>query len=236
LNIGIIVFPGSNCDRDCAHVVSEVIGQTAHLIWHQDSSLNGMNAIILPGGFSYGDYLRTGSIARFSPIMEAVIDFAGRGGLVLGICNGCQILLEAGLLPGAMLRNKNVSFICEDVYVRVENADTPFTNTCQSGQVLRLPIAHADGNYYTDPVTLSALQANAQVVFRYCDKDGHSMPSMNPNGSIDNIAGIRNAKGNVLGLMPHPERCAEEILGNQDGRLIFTSLLASLIGNAALTV
>ncbi len=235
MNIGIIVFPGSNCDRDCAHVVSEVMGQSAHLIWHQDTSLQGVDAIILPGGFSYGDYLRTGSIARFSPIMEAVTDFAGRGGLVLGICNGFQILLEAGLLPGAMLRNKNLDFICEDVYVRVENADTPFTNQCQSGQVLKLPIAHADGNFYTDPVTFSALQANAQIVLRYCDKDGNVTTTSNPNGSIDNIAGIRNAKGNVLGLMPHPERGSEEVLGNQDGRLIFESLLASLMGNAPLT-
>jgi phosphoribosylformylglycinamidine synthase len=236
LNIGIIVFPGSNCDRDCAHVISEVMGQTAHLIWHQDLSVKGMDAIVLPGGFSYGDYLRTGSIARFSPIMEAVIDFAGRGGLVLGICNGFQILLEAGLLPGAMLRNKDLSFICEDAYVRVENAATPFTTQCQSGQVLKLPIAHADGNYYTDPVTLSALQANAQIVFRYCDKNGNATISSNPNGSIDNIAGIRNAQGNVLGLMPHPERCAEMILSNQDGRLIFESMLASLIGNTPVSV
>ena len=228
MNIGIIVFPGSNCDRDCAHVISEVMGHTAHLIWHQDTSVKGMDAIVLPGGFSYGDYLRTGSIARFSPIMEAVIDFAGRGGLVLGICNGFQILLEAGLLPGAMLRNKDLSFICEDAYVRVENAATPFTTQCQSGQVLKLPIAHADGNYYTDPVTLSALQANAQIVFRYCDKDGNVTNSSNPNGSIDNIAGIRNAQGNVLGLMPHPERSSEKILHNTDGIAIFSSIMASL--------
>jgi len=236
LNIGIIVFPGSNCDRDCAHVISEVMGQKAHLIWHQDTSLKGMDALILPGGFSYGDYLRTGSIARFSPIMEAVIDFAGRGGLVLGICNGFQILLEAGLLSGAMLRNKNLSFICEDIYVRVVNSDTPFTTQCQSGQVLKLPIAHADGNYYTDPLTLSTLQANAQIVFRYCDKNGNPIISSNPNGSIDNIAGIRNAQGNVLGLMPHPERCAEVILSNQDGRLIFESMLSSIIGKTLLPV
>jgi phosphoribosylformylglycinamidine synthase len=228
LHIGIIVFPGSNCDRDCAHVVSEVMGQKAHLIWHQDTSVKGMDALILPGGFSYGDYLRTGSIARFSPIMETVIEFANRGGVVLGICNGFQILLEAGLLPGAMLRNKDLSFICEEVYVRVENADTPFTNQCQPGQVIKLPIAHADGNYYTDPVTLSALQANAQIVFRYCDKNGNSIISANPNGSIDHIAGIRNAQGNVFGLMPHPERCAEGLLGNQDGCYIFASLLNTL--------
>ena len=195
MNIGVIIFPGSNCDRDCHFVFSEVLGQQAHLIWHQDTSLTGIDAVVLPGGFSYGDYLRTGSIARFSPIMAAVKQFAGEGGMVLGICNGFQILLEAGLLPGAMLRNRNLSFICEEVYVKVENASTPFTGRCQSGQVLKLPIAHADGNYYTDPVTLSALQANAQIVFRYCDPDGNLTSESNPNGSLDNIAGIRNAAG-----------------------------------------
>ncbi len=199
--------------------------ESAHFIWHQETSVKGIDAIILPGGFSYGDYLRTGSIARFSPIMETVIEFANRGGLVLGICNGFQILLEAGLLPGAMLRNKDLSFSCEEVYVRVENADTPFTNQCQPGQVLKLPIAHADGNYYTDPVTLSALQASAQIIFRYCDKDGNVLSTGNPNGSLDNIAGIRNSQGNVLGLMPHPERCAEAQIGNQDGCSIFLSML-----------
>ena len=236
MNIGIIVFPGSNCDRDCAHVVSEIMGQSAHFIWHQETSVQGMDAIILPGGFSYGDYLRTGSIARFSPIMETVIEFANRGGLVLGICNGFQILLEAGLLPGAMLRNKDLSFICEEVYVRVENADTPFTNQCHAGQVLKIPIAHADGNYYTDPVTLSALQANAQIMFRYCDKDGNAVSAANPNGSLDNIAGIRNSQGNVLGLMPHPERCAEMIFNNEEGRLIFESLLSSYTGKTSVSV
>ena len=212
------------------------MGQSAHLIWHQERSIQGMDAIILPGGFSYGDYLRTGSIARFSPIMEAVSEFANQGGLVLGICNGFQILLEAGLLPGAMLRNTGLSFICEETYVRVENADTPFTNTCEAGQIIKLPIAHAEGNYYTDPVTLSAIQANAQIVFRYCDKDGQVNTTANPNGSVDNIAGIRNAKGNVLGLMPHPERCAEAILNNQDGYLIFESMLASYTKNKPLPV
>lgn len=236
MNIGIIVFPGSNCDRDCAHVVSHVMGQSAHLIWHQDTSLKGIDAIILPGGFSYGDYLRTGSIARFSPIMEAVIAFANQGGLVLGIRNGFQILLEAGLLPGAMLRNMGLSFICEDAHVRVDNADTPFTSQCQAGQILTLPIAHAEGNYYTDPVTLSALQANAQIVFRYCDKNGKATTAANPNGSVDNIAGIRNAAGNVLGLMPHPERCAEMIFNNQDGRLIFESMMAAFLKKTPLSV
>ncbi len=233
MNIGVIVFPGSNCDRDCYHVCQEVLGQQAHLIWHQETSLREVDAVILPGGFSYGDYLRTGSIARFSPIMESVKRYAAGGGLVLGICNGFQILLEAGLLPGAMHRNQNLSFICEDVYVKVENASTPFTGQCESGQVLKLPIAHAEGNYYTDPVTLSALQANAQIVFRYCDREGNVTPDSNPNGSIDNIAGIRNAGGNVLGLMPHPERCAEEMLNNKDGLLIFQSILKTLDHPAA---
>ena len=228
MNIGIIVFPGSNCDRDCAHVAAEVIGQSTHFIWHQETSLQGMDAIILPGGFSYGDYLRTGAIAHLSPIMDAVKTFAKEDGLVLGICNGFQILLESGLLPGAMLRNKDLSFICEDVYVRVENTDTPFTNQCQPGQVLKIPIAHAEGNYYTDPVTLSSLQAHAQVVFRYCDKEGQVRSSANPNGSLDNIAGIRNSAGNVLGMMPHPERCSEQTLSNTNGLLIFHSMMTSL--------
>ncbi len=227
MNIGVIVFPGSNCDRDCAYVLSEVMGQTVHFIWHQDTSLGNMDALVLPGGFSYGDYLRTGSIARFSPIMDAVTEFAGRGGLVLGICNGFQILLEAGLLPGAMLRDRHLSFICEEAFIRVENADTPFTNQCEPGQILRLPIAHADGNYYTDPVTLGALQANAQIVFRYCDREGRVTSQANPNGSLDNIAGIRNAAGNVLGLMPHPERGAEQLFQNEDGLVIFQSIVST---------
>lgn len=228
MNFGIIVFPGSNCDRDCAHVISEVMGQTAHFIWHQETSVKGMDAIILPGGFSYGDYLRTGAIARFSPIMDAIVEFAGRGGMVLGICNGFQMLLELGLLPGAMLRNRDLSFICEDRYIRVENADTPFTNQCKPGQILRLPIAHAEGNYYTNPVTLSSLQANAQIVFRYCDRDGKVTSQANPNGSLANIAGIRNAAGNVLGLMPHPERGAEHLLNNEDGVCLFRSMISAL--------
>ncbi len=228
MNIGVIVFPGSNCDRDCIHAVSEILETPAHAIWHQETSVQGMDALILPGGFSYGDYLRTGSIARFSPIMKAVADFANKGGLVLGICNGFQILLEAGLLPGAMLRNTKLSFICQDVWVRVENAQTPFTSKCTPGQVLKIPIAHADGNYYTDPVTLSALQANAQIVFRYSDAEGQVSPEHNPNGSLDHIAGICNAQGNVLGMMPHPERCAESLLNNEDGRLLFQSLFSSI--------
>lgn len=225
MNIGVVVFPGSNCDHDCAHVFKDVLGQDVTMVWHKESSLAGLDAVILPGGFSYGDYLRTGAIARFSPVMNAVQEFAAGGGLVLGICNGFQILLEAGLLHGVMLRNESLHFICKDVYVKVENAATPFTGACKSGQVLKIPIAHADGNYYTDPVTLASIQANAQVVFRYCTPDGLVTPEANPNGSINNIAGIRNAQGNVLGMMPHPERCAESLLGNEDGRLILSSMV-----------
>ena len=228
MKIGVLVFPGSNCDHDCEHVFKELLGQNVEMIWHKETSLAGLDSVVVPGGFSYGDYLRTGAIARFSPVMGAVKEFAQKGGLVLGICNGYQILLEAGLLPGAMLRNRSLHFICKDVYVRVENAATPFTNACKPGRVLKIPIAHAEGNYYTDPVTLAGLQANAQVVFRYCTADGKVMPEANPNGSLDNIAGIRNAEGNVLGMMPHPERCAESMLGNEDGRIIFQSMIQSL--------
>ncbi|MDR4466789.1 MAG: phosphoribosylformylglycinamidine synthase subunit PurQ [Nitrospira sp.] len=230
MNIGVVVFPGSNCDHDCQYVLKDVLGQVVTMVWHKESSLAGLDAVILPGGFSYGDYLRTGAIARFSPVMQAVKRFAVEGGLVLGICNGFQILLEAGLLPGAMLPNRSLHFVCRETYVKVENAATPFTNRCKSGQVLKIPVAHADGNYYTDPVTLAGLQANAQVVFRYCTPDGNVIPEACPNGSLDNVAGIRNADGNVLGLMPHPERCAEGMLGNEDGRAIFQSMIASWEG------
>ena len=228
MNIGVVVFPGSNCDHDCRHVLKDVLGQDVTMVWHRETSLAGLDGVILPGGFSYGDYLRTGAIARFSPVMNAVKQFAADGGMVLGICNGFQILLEAGLLPGVMLRNRSLHFICQDVYVRVENAATPFTSACKPGQVLKIPIAHADGNYYTDPVTLAGLQANAQVVFRYCTSEGKVIPEANPNGSLDNIAGIRNAEGNVLGMMPHPERCAESVLGNEDGRMLLSSLVESV--------
>jgi len=230
MNIGVVVFPGSNCDHDCQHIFKDVLEQAVTMVWHKESSLAGLDAVILPGGFSYGDYLRTGAIARFSPVMQAVKQFALEGGLVFGICNGFQILLEAGLLPGAMLRNRSLHFICRETYIKVENAATPFTNCYKPGQVLKIPIAHADGNYYTDPVTLAGLQANAQVVFRYCTPDGKVTPEACPNGSLDNIAGIRNTEGNVLGLMPHPERCAEAMLGNEDGRAIFQSMIASWEG------
>lgn len=233
MKVGVLVFPGSNCDHDCQHVFKDVLGQYVEMIWHKETLLSGLDMIVVPGGFSYGDYLRTGAIARFSPVMGAVKEFSQKGGLVIGICNGFQILLEAGLLPGAMLRNRSLHFVCKDIYVRVENAATPFTNACKPGQVLKIPIAHAEGNYYTDPVTLAGLQANAQVVFRYCDANGKVTPEANPNGSLDNIAGIRNDRGNVLGMMPHPERCAEEMLGNEDGRIIFQSMIESLKKNQA---
>lgn len=225
MTVGIIVFPGSNCDRDCEYVFREVLGVSTRLIWHRETNLANVDVVVLPGGFSYGDYLRAGSLAKVSPIMHTVKRFARNGGLVLGICNGFQILLEAGLLPGAMLRNEKLTFICEDVYVRVENASLPFTRQCVPGQVLRLPIAHADGNYYTDPVTLSALHANAQIVFRYCDQNGCLTADANPNGSLAHIAGVCNAEGNVLGLMPHPERCAEAALHNTDGLYVLSSML-----------
>jgi phosphoribosylformylglycinamidine synthase subunit PurQ / glutaminase len=228
VKIGVLVFPGSNCDHDCQHVFQDVLGQQVEMIWHKATTVSGLDGIIIPGGFSYGDYLRTGAIARFSPVMNAVKEFAENGGLVMGICNGFQILLEAGLLPGAMLRNRSLRFLCKDVHVRVENAATPFTGACQPGQVLTIPVAHAEGNYYTDPVTLAGLQANAQVVFRYCTSEGKVTAEANPNGSLDNIAGIRNAEGNVLGMMPHPERSAEELLGSADGRLVLMSMLESL--------
>ena len=225
MKVGVVVFPGSNCDHDCQYIFQDVLGQTVEMIWHKDPLPAGLDAVLLTGGFSYGDYLRTGAIASFSPGMAGVKAFANQGGLVMGICNGFQILLEAGLLPGVMLRNTSLNFICKDVHIKVENAATRFTNQCQSGQVLKIPIAHADGNYYTDPVTLGGIKANAQVIFRYCTAEGKVIPEANPNGSLDNIAGIINPEGNVLGMMPHPERCAEALLGNADGRLIFLSML-----------
>ncbi len=226
--IGIVVFPGSNCDQDCHYAVSQGLDVAAEFIWHKAENLPPLDAIVIPGGFSYGDYLRTGAIARFSPVMTAVTRFADNGGLVLGICNGFQILLEAGLLPGVMLRNRSLSFICRDVHVRVENASTPFTERLANGQVLRLPVAHAEGNYYADAQTLASLSAENRIVFRYCGPDGQVTAEANPNGSLENIAGIINAQGNVLGMMPHPERSAEAILGNDSGKLIFLSMLNSL--------
>lgn len=225
MKFAVVVFPGSNCDRDCFYVAKNVLKQKVNYIWHKETKLNNFDCIILPGGFSYGDYLRCGAIARFSPLMEAVIDFANRGGLVIGICNGFQILLEAGLLPGAMLRNTGLHFICKYIYIKTENKKTPFTNLCRKNQVLKIPIAHNEGNYYIDKEGLKELEKNSQIVFRYCSTDGEVSKKFNPNGAISNIAGIINKKGNVLGMMPHPERSAEVILGSADGYLIFESIV-----------
>ena len=228
MKFGIIVFPGSNCDHDAYHVISKQVGQPVDFIWHRDTDLNSFDALIIPGGFSYGDYLRAGALARFSPVMDSVKKFAATGGFVLGICNGFQILCEAGLLPGALIRNRDLNFICEHLSVRVETSDTPFTNEMTPGSVLRIPIAHAEGNYICDDATLAELQREDRIVFRYCEQSGAVTEAANPNGSRDNIAGICNRSRNVLGLMPHPERACEDLLGSSDGRDIFRSLAATL--------
>jgi phosphoribosylformylglycinamidine synthase len=228
MNFGVIVFPGSNCDHDCLHVISNVLGQKATPVWHKETALAGLDAVILPGGFSYGDYLRTGAIARFSPVMNAVQQFAKEGGMVLGICNGFQILTEAGLLPGALLRNESLRFVCRDVYLRVERRDTCFTSACAEGEVLRIPIAHGDGNFFADEEVLKRIEGEGLVLFRYADSRGQSTPASNPNGSLNNIAGIMNPEGNVLGLMPHPERAVDPLLGNTDGRRVFESVISSI--------
>lgn len=228
MRFAIVVFPGSNCDHDTYHAIKHVLGQDAHFLWHKDTSLGGADAVILPGGFAYGDYLRTGAIARFSPVMQAVSQFAAQGGPVLGICNGFQILLEAGLLEGAMLRNRSTRFVCEHVTLRVERADTPFTARCRAGALLRVPIAHGEGNYYAAPDVLARLEANGQVVFRYTDTTGTTTPEANPNGSLNGIAGLCNERRNVVGLMPHPERACEAVLGSRDGLVILESAVESL--------
>ena len=225
MKFGVVVFPGSNCDDDAFHVAHHVLGQQAEFIWHQSADLAGADAIILPGGFAFGDYLRCGAIARFSPVMRSVEKFARAGGIVLGICNGFQILLEAGLLPGAMLRNAGLRFRCLPVHIRVEATDTPFTCAAQVGQVVQSPIAHNEGNYFCDPATLDALERNNQIIFRYTTPDGREDAAANPNGSIANIAGICNRERNVMGLMPHPERASEIELGSTDGFVVFQSLL-----------
>ncbi len=223
----VVRFPGSNCDQDAFHVLRNVLGQEVEYVWHKETSLEGAEAVVLPGGFSYGDYLRTGAIARFSPIMGAVKAAATEGRIVMGICNGFQILCEAGLLPGVLIRNNNLHFRCETVHVRVEQAETRFTRGLKAGQVLRIPIAHGEGNYVADPQTLDSLFANKQVLFTYSDAQGAASDAANPNGSARHIAGLTNAAGNVLGLMPHPERASEGILGSADGLAIFESVLAS---------
>ncbi len=225
MKFGVVIFPGTNCDVDTFHGLGQVMGQEVRYLWHKDKELYGCDCLILPGGFSHGDYLRAGAIARFSPIMESVAGFAEGGGLVLGICNGFQILCEAGLLPGALLRNDHLQFRCQWVGLRLENANTLFTLAGRPGQVLRMPIAHGEGRYYADEATLRGLETGGQVVLRYCDAQGRVVTQANPNGSLGNIAGIVSRKGNVMGLMPHPERASEVLLGGEDGRVIWESLL-----------
>jgi phosphoribosylformylglycinamidine synthase I len=236
MKFGVIQFPGSNCDDDMVYVLGTLMGRETTKLWHKEKSLDGFttdDCIIVPGGFSYGDYVRAGAVARFSPIMESVIDFANRGGFVFGICNGFQILCEAGLLPGALLRNRDQRFIAKNVYLRTETSNTAVTSNLEVGQVLNIPIAHAEGRYYADEATLADLIANDQVLFRYCDGAGETTPEANVNGSAQHIAGICNAGLNVFGMMPHPERAAENIVGNTDGRAIFTGLIETVTGATA---
>jgi len=230
MKFGVVIFPGSNCDYDTYFVLKDVLGQDTRFLWHKDHDLQGVDCVVLPGGFSYGDYLRSGAIARFSPLMQEVPLFAQKGGLVLGICNGFQVLLELGMLPGAMLRNKNLKFLCQHVHLRIENGRTPFSNRGKSGDVLRIPIAHFDGNYYTDSETLANIERNNQVVFRYVDAEGRTSEEANVNGSLQSIAGLINKEGNVLGMMPHPERASEVLLGSGDGAVIFESIIAHVQG------
>ncbi|HSR19257.1 MAG TPA: phosphoribosylformylglycinamidine synthase subunit PurQ [Ignavibacteriaceae bacterium] len=232
---GVVIFPGSNCDYDAYYALRKIFDFEVTFLWHKETELKNSDVIILPGGFSYGDYLRTGAIARFSPIMNSVINFAKEGGYVMGICNGFQILLEAGLLPGVMLRNKSLKFICKDVYLSAVNRDTVFTEGISEKKILKVPIAHGDGNYFTDEGTLKSLIENNQVVFKYCSPEGEADEQFNANGSLMNIAGIINREGNVLGMMPHPERCCDAVLGKTDGRLIFNSLANHILKAKAVT-
>ena len=231
MKCGIVVFPGSNCDHDCYHILKHVLQLETDWIWHKDEALNAYDLIVLPGGFSYGDYLRPGAIARFSPIMKSVIEYANQGGCVLGICNGFQILVESGLLPGVLMDNAGQRFICKNMTLRVENNDTPFTSQCKVGDVLQIPINHGQGRYFADNDTLKQMAKNDQVLFRYCDAEGNASDAANPNGSLDNIAGIANESKNVMGMMPHPERCADPLWKNVDGQLIFKSLIESSLAH-----
>jgi phosphoribosylformylglycinamidine synthase I len=228
MKFGIVIFPGSNCDHDCHHAVTAALGHEARFIWHKEESVGDVDCLILPGGFSYGDYLRSGAMAACAPIMKAVAKFAADGGLVLGICNGFQILQEAGLLPGVLMRNATLKFICRDVFVRVENAETTFTRACVPGQALRIPIAHMDGNFYADKKIMNALERNGQILMRYCTPEGVLEDEANPNGSLGAVAAVTNERGNVCGMMPHPERCSEGLLGNQDGIKIFESIVTTV--------
>ena len=233
MKFSIVVFPGSNCDHDAYHAAKHVLGQQAEFVWHKETTLKNADVVVLPGGFSHGDYLRTGAIARFSPIMAAVAEFAAAGGPVLGICNGFQILCEAGLLPGAMLRNRDLKFHCEHVGVRVEQTDTPFTTLATKGQVLQIPIAHGEGNYFADASVIAELEASRRVIFRYCDPQGRITDAANPNGAVNNIAGICSIGRNVVGLMPHPERACEPVLGSGDGLVLFESVLSEVVAHGA---
>ncbi len=228
MKFGVVIFPGSNCDYDTYYALKNICKQKTTFLWHKEHDLKNVDCVILPGGFSYGDYLRSGSIAAFSPLMQEVKEFALRGGLVLGICNGFQVLLELGLLPGAMLRNKKLKFLCQFVYIRVENNKTPFSHQAKKGQILKIPIAHFDGNYFASPETILEIKKNSQVVFRYSDAKGQLNEEVNVNGSAESIAGLINKAGNVLGMMPHPERASEVLLGSEDGRIIFESIIAKL--------
>ena len=236
MKFGVIIFPGSNCDHDAYWTIQHVARQPVTFLWHESHDLENCDAIIVPGGFAYGDYLRTGAIAKFSPVMDSVRKFAAGGGLVLGICNGFQILCESGLLPGALMRNVGLKYVCKPVYVRVENANTPFTSTCREGEVLTIPIGHMEGNYFCDEATLAELRRDQRIVFRYATPDGDITPAANPNGSLDNIAGICNEQRNVAGLMPHPERASEPTLGCADGRAVFESMIQALAGKASAMV
>ncbi|HKB81153.1 MAG TPA: phosphoribosylformylglycinamidine synthase subunit PurQ [Thermoanaerobaculia bacterium] len=228
MKFGIVVLPGSNCDHDALHVTRDLLGAPAEVLWHKDTDLKGADCVIIPGGFAYGDYLRAGALAKFAPIMDPIRRHAAAGGLVFGICNGFQVLTEVGLLPGALMRNEHLRFSGRDIHVSTEETGTPFTAELSQGQVLRMPIAHGEGNYYADEATLDDLERNGQIVFRYCDAQGRVTRAANPNGSARNIAGICNRARNVMGMMPHPERCAEALLGNADGMAIFRSIAASL--------
>jgi phosphoribosylformylglycinamidine synthase subunit PurQ / glutaminase len=228
MKYGVIMFPGSNCDHDAYHVVSKHVGQPVQFIWHKETDLSGYDAVIVPGGFSYGDYLRCGALAKFSPVMQSVKNFAAEGKFVFGICNGFQILCESGLLDGALMRNRDLHFICNHIHIKVETTDSPYTNELEKNKVLSVPIAHAEGNYFCDDETFAKLEANKQIIFRYCDENGNVTEQSNPNGARSNIAGICNETRNVLGMMPHPERACEELLGSNDGRGIFSSLTKAI--------
>jgi phosphoribosylformylglycinamidine synthase len=236
MNFVVLQFPASNCDQDALHVLGRVMGHSARFVWHKEHTLGDADAVVVPGGFSYGDYLRTGAIARFSPVMRAVREFAGNGGLVLGICNGFQILCEAGLLPGALIRNRSLQFRCEHVFLKTLTFESPFTRAIPREKLMRIPIAHGEGCYFADEETLAGLEANQQVLWRYVDAQGQAMPGANPNGSVANIAGICNQARNVAGLMPHPERASESILGSADGRWVFESMINALGQRAAAEV